>query len=59
MVESKRKKKKDLEFGTFRYFFKTKTMNPIDIYHQRLEYLKQKKRERIKNKHKEKGIENE
>jgi len=44
----KKKKKKDeyIEPGTFKYLLKTRKMNPFEIYHERLEYLKQKKKEK-------------
>jgi hypothetical protein len=46
MTVFKKKIKKDKsipEYGTFKYAFRTGTTSPIEFYHQRLEYLKNKK----------------
>jgi len=44
-----KKKKKEYiqgEPGTFKYFYQTRKMNPMDIYKERLEYLKSKRKQK-------------
>jgi len=48
-----KKKKKEFvpgEPGTFKYFYQNKSMNPVDIYKERLEYLKFKRKQKEENK---------